>query len=95
MMSGQLPASGAWQKAKLWEYLSGDQLGCTWHLEFKMVYSPDKPIPGADEVEDMGVPGFYFVDYDEWISGPKGKKLKADEQEVRSTTVKPSINFWK
>jgi len=98
MMSGDPPTGpGAWQKAELWEYLSGDQLGWTWHLKLKVVYSPDAPIPSAMEVptEEIGFPGFYLVEREEWLSGPKGEKKKVEEMSVKSRSIQPSNYFWK
>lgn len=77
MVQGNPPsAPGAWQNAKLWEYLSGDQLGWTWHQELDIVYSPNKPIPGATELtpDEIYYTGFYLVKDDEWLEGPNGEK---------------------
>lgn len=90
MIHGQPPQKpGAWQKAKAWRYLSGDQLGWTWHLELEIVYSPNTPISGARVVpeEEVGITGFYFVQYNEWLTDPHGKKtviqnLQVDRKEI-------------
>ena len=99
MLDGELPsASGAWQTAELWEYLSGDQLGWTWHLDFKMVYSPNAPIPGAIAVptEDMGgdaFTGFYLVENNEWLQGPHGEKTIISELSINNGNLQKALHF--
>lgn len=97
MMSGNPPtAPGAWQKASLWEYLSGDQEGWTWNLELEIVYSPNKPIKGAVELSPQemgGFTGFYLVHSKEWLKGPKGKKVVIEQTSGKSqaSTLQSSI----
>ncbi|EGW41987.1 hypothetical protein [Desulfosporosinus sp. OT] len=76
MVQGNPPsAPGAWQQVELWEYLSGDELGWTWHEELGIVYSPNRPIPGAVALtpEEMMFPGFYLIKDKEWSIGPNGE----------------------
>ena len=97
MIQGNLPlGTGAWEKAKLWEYLSGDQLGWTWHLELELVYSPKTPITGAivlppDAV--MGYTGFYGVDYNEWLDGPHGEKTIISDFSVNRGVIQKALHF--
>jgi hypothetical protein len=68
---------GAWQKAELWEYLSGNQLGWTWHLNLEVVYSSNTPILDAIVLppETMGgFTGFYLVEQKEWWWGQMEKR---------------------
>lgn len=96
MVSGEPPvAPGAWQKAELWEYLSGDQLGWTWNLELEIVYSPYNPIPEAFEipVKDIGFAGFYLVYSQEWLSGPKEEKVIIQEFSVKRNIISQALKL--
>lgn len=100
MIQGNPPSgTGAWEKAELWEYLSGDQLGWTWHLSLAAVYSPDTPIPGAIVLtsEEMGVTGFYGVEQKEWLVGPKGEKTVLQDSLLNPNIIKRALNVqgWK
>lgn len=96
MIQGNPPsAPGAWEKAKLWEYLSGDQLGWTWHQELEIVYSPNKPIPGAILLtpEEILFTGFYLVKNDEWLEGPNGEKTIIRDFLVDKGIIKKILKF--
>lgn len=96
MLHNSLPSTGAWQKAELWEYLSGDQLGWTWHLDLEVVYSPDTPISGAMVLppEVMGgVTGFYGVEYNEWLVGPAGEKTLLQDFSVNRGIIEKALHF--
>jgi len=91
MVQGKPPlAPGAWQKAKLWEYLSGDKLGSTWHQELEVVYSPNKPIPGAIALtpEEILYTGFYLVENNEWVVGPNGEITTDQDLSVNHKVIK-------
>lgn len=95
MLHGDLPlGAGAWQKAKLWEHLSGDQLGWTWHLNLTVVYSPNTPIPGAIELtpEEMGITGFYCVVQKEWLVGPNGEKTEIQDFSLKRNIIKRALH---
>ncbi|AFM01383.1 hypothetical protein Desde_3089 [Desulfitobacterium dehalogenans ATCC 51507] len=97
MLRGDIPLPGAWQKAKLWQYLSGEQAGWTWHQELEVVYSPNQPIAGAMELtaNEMGIPGFYCVTFKEWQTGPKGQKVVIDDLSVNSGIIQKALKFTK
>ena len=98
MLSGNPPLdSGAWQKASLWQYLSGDQLGWTWHLDLKIVYSPKSPIPGALVLseEEMGITGFYCVTQKEWLTGPRGQKVIIQDFSVHPSIIQRALKSAK
>jgi hypothetical protein len=86
--------AGAWQKARLWKYLSGDQLGWTWHQDIEVVYSPDHPIPGAFEIpqEAMGLAGFYCTVQKEYLQGPNRQKIVIQDFCVKKSVVIKAIN---
>jgi hypothetical protein len=89
---------GAWQKAELWEYLSGNQLGWTWHLNLEVVYSSNTPILDAIVLppETMGgFTGFYLVEQKEWLVGPDGEKTVIQDFSVNRSTVKRALHFGK
>ncbi|MDQ7093670.1 hypothetical protein REC12_08715 [Desulfosporosinus sp. PR] len=91
MLQGNPPsAPGAWEKADLWEYLTGDQLGWTWHETMEIVYSPNTPIPNAIAVpaEDMGLSGFYYVQLKEWTTGPKGEVIVSQDLSLKNKPIK-------
>lgn len=88
--------SGAWQKAELWEYLSGDQLGTTWHLNLEVVYSPNTPIPDAIVLPPEavgGFSGFYLVEQKEWLAGPDGEKTVIQDFSISRSTIKKALHF--
>lgn len=97
MIHGSLPSgTGAWQKAELWEYLSGDQLGWTWHLNLKMVYSPNTPIPGAivfPPEATGGITGLYGVEFNEWLEGPHGEKTVIENLSINSSIIQRALHF--
>lgn len=99
MIHGDKPiCEGAWQKAKLWEYLSGDQLGWSWHLELEILYSPCVKIPEAMEVpaEAMGgYNGFYLIKQKEWLSGPDGEKEMIQDFSVAKSIINQVLHFGK
>ena len=98
MVEGKLPlAPGAWQKARLWEYLSGDQLGWTWHQDLDIVYSPNTPIPGAIALtpDEILFTGFYLVKDDEWLEGPHGEKTIVQDLSVSRKVIKKTLKFSK
>ena len=98
MIHSSLPlGAGAWQKAELWKYLSGDQLGWTWHLNLEVVYSPNTLICDAIEVpaESIGGEGFYIVERKEWLTEPHGEKTVIEDFSVNSSTVKRALHFGK
>ncbi|AFQ42803.1 hypothetical protein [Desulfosporosinus meridiei] len=100
MIQGEPPAApGAWQKAKLWEYLSGDKLGWTWHQALEVVYSPNRPIPGAIVLtpEEMGIEGFYCVVMEEWLVDPHGKKTIVEDFNLKHNIIKRALHWkgWK
>lgn len=88
--------AGAWQKAELWEYLSGDQLGWTWHFDLELVYSPNTPIHDAIVVPSDtvgGFTGFYIVEQKEWLTGPHGEKTVIQDFSVNNRIVKRALHF--
>lgn len=93
MLTGEIPLQGAWQRAKLWQYLSGEQAGWTWRQELEVVYSPNQPIPGAMELteNEMGIPGFYCVKFKEWVTGPKGQKVTIEDLSVDSGIIQKAL----
>lgn len=96
MLQGNLPSDiGAWEKADLWEYLSGDQLGWTWHQNLAVVYSPNKPIPGAIVLtpDEMGFTGFYCVVQKEWLVGPKGEKTEIQDFSLKRKIMKRALHY--
>ncbi|KJR48801.1 hypothetical protein UF75_0852 [Desulfosporosinus sp. I2] len=96
MIEGSPPSGpGAWQKAELWEYFSGNQLGWTWHLNLEVVYSPNNPIPGAIvlEPEATGFIGFYCVDYYEWMEGPDGEKNVIANLSINRSIIQRALHF--
>lgn len=96
MIQGQPPsAPGAWQKAELWEYLSGNQLGWTWHQELGIVYSPNTPIPGAIPLspEEIMFSGFYLVKNIEWLEGPNCEKNIVQDFLVNKKAIKKIHKF--
>lgn len=100
MIQGNPPsAAGAWQKADLWEYLSGDQLGWTWHQALVVVYSPNIPIPDAIELtpEEMGFTGFYLVVQKEWLVGPHGERTEIQDSTIKRNIIKRALfsKGWK
>lgn len=72
MFRGGEFVNGAWQKAHMYEYLSGEQLGWSRHESFKMVYS-STPVEGAMAVDEM--PGFYIIEYKAWLEDPQGNEI--------------------
>ncbi|WP_434511633.1 hypothetical protein [Desulfitobacterium sp. AusDCA] len=95
---GNLPlGEGAWQKVKVWENLSGDQLGWTWHSDLDIVYSPNAPIPGAIELtpEEIRFWGFYLVKQTEWLAGPHGEKKTLQDSEVNPGIVNKALHLGK
>lgn len=98
IITGNLPlAPGAWQRVKLWQYLSGDQLGWTWNLDLKVVYSPENPIPGALILteKEMGITGFYCVTQEEWLTGPQGQKVIIQDLSINPGIVQKALKFAK
>jgi len=100
MIEGNPPsAPGAWQKVEIWEYLSGDQLGWTWHEELEIVYSPNRAIRGATELspEEMLFSGFYLVQDREWLVGPNGEIIVEQNFSVRHPhpLIKRILKFTK
>jgi len=97
MIHLNLPSgAGAWQKAELWEYLSGNQLGWTWHLDLEVVYSPNTPIPNAIVLSPEtvgGFTGFYLVEQKEWLTGPNGEKTVIQDLSVKRRVVKRALHF--
>lgn len=96
MIEGKPPsAPGAWQKVRLWEYLSGDQLGWTWHEEMTIVYSPNKAIPGAIALtpEEILFTGFYVVNDKEWLAGPNGEITIEQNLSVKREVFKKVLKF--
>jgi hypothetical protein len=97
MLHGSLPSeAGAWQKAELWEYLSGDQLGWTWHLNLEIVYSPNNAIPGEFELSSEvmgGLTGFYVVNYNEWLEGPHGEKTVINDFSINRGVIQKTLHF--
>jgi len=91
MIQGNLPSgAGAWEKSEAWEYLSGDQLGWTWHQSLVVVYSPNTPIPGAIVLtpDEMGFTGFYCVVQKEWLVGPKGERTEIQDFSLKRDITK-------
>ncbi|AET66431.1 hypothetical protein Desor_0743 [Desulfosporosinus orientis DSM 765] len=100
MIQGIPPSgAGAWQKAALWEYLSGDKLGWTWHQALEVVYSPDEPIPGAVELkpEEIGFTGFYLVVQKEWLVDPNGEQTEIPDVNIKKSIIKRALKGqgWK
>ncbi|MDR3541973.1 MAG: hypothetical protein P4L69_13540 [Desulfosporosinus sp.] len=98
MVQGKPPlAPGAWQKVKSWEYLSGDQLGWTWHEELDIIYSPNAPIPGAIALtpEEILFTGFYLVKDKEWSVGPNGEESTDEDLSVNRKVIKRILKFSK
>ncbi|KUO78493.1 MAG: hypothetical protein APF81_22060 [Desulfosporosinus sp. BRH_c37] len=98
MILGELPlGAGAWQKVKLWEYLSGDQLGWTWHQAIEIVYSPNTPIPGAIELtaDQMLYPGFYCVVQKEWSTDPNGEKTEILDFSLKRNIINRALQWQK
>lgn len=97
MLTGNMPFPGAWQRAKLWQYLSGEQTGWTWRQELEVVYSPNQPITGAMELteNEMGIPGFYCVTLKEWLTGPKGQKVIIEDLSVNSGIIQKALKEGK
>lgn len=98
MVQGNPPsAPGAWEKARLWEYLSGDQIGWTWHQELEVIYSPNKPIPGAIALtpDEISFTGFYLVKNDEWLEGPNGEKTIVQDFSVGKGVFKKVLKLSK
>lgn len=100
MIQGNPPSgAGAWQKADLCEYLSGDKLGWTWHQALVVVYSPNTPIPGAIVLtpDEIGFEGFYCVVQKEWLVDPKGKKTEIQDLNFKRNIIKRALNGqgWK
>ncbi|MDR3599691.1 MAG: hypothetical protein P4L49_04295 [Desulfosporosinus sp.] len=96
MVQGNPPlAPGAWQKARLWEYLSGDKLGWTWHEELNIIYSPNKPIPGATLLtpDEILFTGFYLVEDKEWEVGPNGEEITIQNLSVKHQLMKKIFKF--
>lgn len=96
MLHGSLPSgTGAWQKAELWQYLSGDQLGWTWHFDLEVVYSPNTPIPGAIELppESIGGSGFYLILSNEWLEGQHGEKTLIQDLSINSGILQKALHF--
>lgn len=96
LLQGQLPLGpGAWQKAKLWQHLSGDQLGWTWHLDLEVVYSPNNPIPGAIILteQEMGISGFYCVRQEECLKGPNGEKTIIQDLSLKRNIINRALKF--
>ncbi|HBP66400.1 MAG TPA: hypothetical protein DD730_19600 [Desulfosporosinus sp.] len=97
MVHLSLPSgSGAWQKAELWEYLSGDQLGWTWHLDLEVIYSPNTPILEAIVLEPEtvgGFKGYYLVEQKEWLVGPDGEKTVIQDFSVSRSTIKRTLHL--
>lgn len=94
VMYHQLPLGpGAWQKVNVWQQLSGEQQGWTWHLDLEVVYSPNAPIPGAIalSVEEMGLLGFYCVKQVEWLKGPNGQKNYIQNLEIKNNIIKKAL----
>ncbi|WP_407313008.1 hypothetical protein [Desulfosporosinus sp. SB140] len=100
MIQGNPPSSpGAWEKAELWEYLTDDQLGWTWHQTMEVVYSPNTPIPNAIALtpESMGFPGFYCVQQREWLTGPNGETIESQDFSLKNQLIKKALkgHGWK
>lgn len=100
MIHGNPPSgAGAWEQAELWEYLSGDQLGWTWHQSMVVVYSPNTPIPNAMALssEDMGIEGFYCVLLKDWKVGPHGERVVSQDFSLKNKLIKGALkgHGWK
>ncbi|MDA8220132.1 MAG: hypothetical protein M0Z35_00130 [Desulfitobacterium hafniense] len=100
MIQGNLPSgAGAWQKVDLWEYLSSDKLGWTWHQALEVVYSPNIPIPNAIELTavEMGATGFYCVVQKEWLIDPNGKRIEIQDFMLKRNIIKRALHGqgWK
>ncbi|MDP4159103.1 MAG: hypothetical protein Q8911_04960 [Bacillota bacterium] len=97
MLQGNRPAgTGAWQKVEQWEYLSGNQLGWTWHLDLEVVYSPENPIHGAIVLPPEvigGFTGFYGVNYNEWLEGPRGEKTVINDFSINRSVIQKALHF--
>lgn len=96
MIQGNPPSSpGAWEQSESWEYLTGDQLGWTWHLNLAVVYSPETPIPGAIKLtpKDMGFTGFYCVLQEEWLIGPQGERTDIQDFSLESDVINKVLKF--
>lgn len=89
MVHGNPPiGDGAWQISNLWEYLSGNQLGWTWHLDLKVVYSSQTSIPGAIALPPESVGGFkgsYCVEQKEWLTDSKETRLRFKTFQLKPT----------
>jgi hypothetical protein len=95
MLQGNPPSrAGAWAKAELWKHLSGDQLGWTWHQSMTVVYSPDASIPNAIALSesDMGYDGFYCVQLEEWLTGPKGERIESQNISVKNKLIQGTLH---
>lgn len=93
---GNLPlGDGAWQRVELWENLSGEQLGWTWHMDLDIVYSPNMPISGAIELtpEEIRFWGFYLVKQTEWLEGPHGEKTTLQDFSVNPSIVNKALHL--
>ena len=98
MIQGNPPSGvGAWQKAELWEYLSGEKLGWTWQLTLEVVYSPNQPIPGAVLLtpDEIGFTGFYCVVQKEYLIDPYGKKTKIQDFSLKPNIIKRALHGQK
>lgn len=98
MIQGSQPsAPGAWEKAEVWEYLSGDQQGWTWHQSLKVVYSPNTPILGAIALtpEEIIFTGFYLVEQKEWLAGPDGEKTVVQDFSVNRSIIEKALHSSK
>lgn len=95
MIQGNPPSGdGAWQKANLWEYLSGDKLGWTWHQTLVVVYSPNKTIPDAIVLtpDEIGFTGFYCVVQKEWLVDPNGEQTEIQDFMLRRNIIQRAFH---
>lgn len=71
IFQGEPWVDGAWCKSYLYQHLSGNQEGWTWHNLMRLEYS-STPIEGAIPVD--GIPNLYLVTYIEWLTDPDGNE---------------------
>ncbi|RNC63169.1 MAG: hypothetical protein AWM53_01555 [Candidatus Dichloromethanomonas elyunquensis] len=87
---------GAWQKVKIWQSLTGEQQGWTYHLELEVIYSPNTPIKGAIEIPTEAMGGFsdfYCVEQIEWLTGPHGEKTVSQDLTLKQKAIQQALKF--
>ena len=68
-MKGAALTDGAWMMTHGYRYLSGSNIGWTWNIKVKLVYS-STPITGAMPYME----GLYVVQYREYLTAPDGSE---------------------